>query len=103
MTKSKSITESVYESVKDLYDIGLVDTHTMHKFDVMCLPKIKNLSPKEIKNIRLREKLSQPVFAHYLNTSASAVKKWETGERHPTGVALRLLNLIEAKGLAALL
>ena len=100
---SKSITESVYESIKDLYEIGLVDPKTMHKFDIMCLPKIHKLSPEQIKKIRLRENLSQPVFAHYLNTSPSAVKKWETGERHPTGVALRLLNLIESKGLAALL
>jgi putative transcriptional regulator len=98
-----TITESVYESIKDLYNIGVVDAKTMHKFDVMCLPKIHKLSPTQIKKIRLRENLSQPVFAHYLNTSPSAVKKWETGERHPTGIALRLLNLIESKGLAALL
>lgn len=61
-----------------------------------------NLSPKEIKRIRLREKVSQPVFAVYLNASPSTIKKWETGEKHPTGPTLKLLNLIEKKGLQAL-
>lgn len=33
---------------------------------------------------------------------ASTIKKWETGEKHPTGPALKLLNLIADKGLSIL-
>jgi putative transcriptional regulator len=98
----KSILEVVHESAKGLYDAGLMDTKTMHTFDAMCLPLVRQLSPKEIKRIRLREKLSQPVFAEYLNASASAIKKWETGEKHPTGPALKLLNLVADKGIEIL-
>jgi|SRR5215204_291839 len=98
----KSILEVVHESAKGLYDAGLVDVKTMHTFDVMCLPPVRELSPREIKRIRLREKLSQPVFAEYLNASSSAIKKWETGEKHPTGPALKLLNLIADKGIGIL-
>ncbi len=95
----KSILDVVHESAKGLFDIGLMDAKTMHTFDAMCLPPIKKLTPRQIKHIRLREKVSQPVFAEYLNASPSTIKKWETGEKHPTGPALRLLNLVAEKGL----
>ena len=75
---------------------------TMKEFDEMCLPKVKQLSPTQIKKIRLREKMSQPVFAIYINASPSTVKKWERGEKHPTGPALMLLNLIAEKGIKIL-
>ncbi len=99
----KTILDVVHESAKGLFDIGLMDAKTMHTFDAMCLPPVKKLSPKEIKRIRLREKVSQPVFAEYLNASPSTIKKWETGEKHPTGPALKLLNIVAQKGLQALL
>lgn len=98
----KSILEVVHESVKDLYDIGLMHVKTMRTFDAMCLPPVRKLSPKEIKEIRLRAKVSQPVFARCINASPSAVKKWETGEKHPTGPTLKFLNIIAEKGIEAL-
>jgi putative transcriptional regulator len=94
----KSIIEVVHESAKGLYDAGLINPKTMRSFDAMCLPHVRQLSPKEIKKIRLHAKLSQPVFAQYLNASPSAVKKWETGEKHPAGPTLKLLNLVADKG-----
>lgn len=98
---NKSILEAVHESVKDLHDIGLVDEVTMKHFDVLCgyLPPVKELSPAEIKKIRKREKLSQPIFAHILNVSASTVKHWEIGDKTPSGAALKLLNIIKKQGL----
>src|SRR5947209_5114201 len=98
----KSILKVVHESAKDLFEIGLMDLKTMHTFDSMCLPPVHKLSPKEIKRIRLREKVSQPVFAEYLNASPSTVKKWETGEKHPTGPTLKLLNIVAEKGIGIL-
>ena len=95
----KSILEVVHESVEGLYDAGLVDTTTMHEFNAMCLTPVENLSPREIKNIRLREKMSQGVFALYLNTSISTIQKWERGEKHPRGIALKMLNLVAKKGI----
>ena len=98
----KSILKVVHESAKGLFDIGLMDAKTMHSFDAKCLPPVKKLTPRQIKQIRLHEKVSQPVFAEYLNASPSTIKKWETGEKHPTGPALKLLNLVAAKGLKIL-
>jgi putative transcriptional regulator len=34
-----------------------------------------------------------------LNTSVSTVQKWESGDKKPSGPSLKLLNLIERKGL----
>ncbi len=98
----ESILESVHEIAKGLYDVGLMDAKTMHNFDVKCLPPVRELTPQQIKRIRLKEKLSQPIFAEYLNASASTIKKWETGEKHPTGPALKLLNIVAEKGLEVL-
>lgn len=45
------------------------------------------MQPQEIKALREQLRLSQPVFARYLNTSVSTVQKWETGVKRPCGVS----------------
>ncbi len=98
----KSILEVVHESIEGLYDAGLVDATTMHEFDALCLTPVENLSPREIKSLRLREKMSQGVFALYLNTSVSTIQQWEHGKKRPRGIALKMLNLIVKKGIHAI-
>lgn len=101
----KSILEVVHESAKDLHDIGLIDTITMRHFDALCdhVSPVKELSPGEIKKMRLHERLSQPIFAHILNVSSSTVKHWEIGDKQPSGAALKLLNIIKKNGIAVAL
>ena len=55
--------------------------------------------PEHIKQIRESQHVSQPVFARYLNTSESTVEKWETGAKKPSGMALKLLDIVEKHGL----
>src|SRR5580700_7409412 len=100
--KHPSILETVHETAKGLYDAHIINATTMREFDELCLPKIKELSPRQIKSIRLREKVSQPVFAKFLNTTLSTVRQWEQGEKHPRGTSLKLLNLVSEKGLGIL-
>lgn len=59
--------------------------------------------PGRIKSLREQARLSQAVFAAVLNTSVSTVQKWEAGDKKPSGPSRKLLNLIERKGLEALL
>ena len=75
----------------------LWDATTLHEFDAICLTPVEDLSPREIKSIRLREKVSQGVFALYLHTSLSTVQQWERGDKHPRGPALKMLNIIAQK------
>jgi putative transcriptional regulator len=96
------ILDTVHDMAKGLYDDGVIDSTTLREYDALCLPKIKELSAKEIKKIRLHEKVSQAIFAKFLNTSVSTVRHWEQGDRHPRGTSLKLLNLIADKGLDAL-
>lgn len=99
---SKKILETVHETAKGLHEAGVMDTRTMREFDALCLPPVKNLSAAQIKRLRKQNKASQAVFAAYLNTSASTVQKWEQGQKKPNGPSLKLLNLVQQKGLQAL-
>lgn len=74
----------------------------MREFDAACLTPVQLLSAAQIKSLRLREHISQPVFAHYLNVSKNLVSDWERGVKKPGGPALRLLTVIQAKGLEAI-
>jgi len=98
----KSLLEVAHEIANDLYKAGVIDSVTMREFDALCIPPVHELKPQEIKKIRLREKVSQAVFAKHLNTSLSTVRQWEQGEKHPRGTSLKLLNLVEKGGLSAL-
>jgi len=53
--------------------------------------------------LRTRLKISQTVLASVLNTSVSTVRKWEQGEKRPGGPSLKLLNLLDKKGIEAVL
>lgn len=102
VSKKAGILASVHETVVGLRKAGLVDQATMREFDALCLPPVERLSPEEIRALREREQVSQPVFALYLNVRKDAVSKWERGEKRPDGPSLKLLNLVKARGLRAL-
>jgi putative transcriptional regulator len=98
----KSILEVVHGGAKNLHEAGLVDAITMREFDSLCLPPIKQFTAAQIKGLRLQTKTSQGVFAAYLNTSKTTVQKWEQGAKRPSGASLKLINLVEQKGLEVL-
>lgn len=98
----KSILETVHEGAQDLRKAGVMDDVTLREFDALCLPPIKTYSAQQIQRIRMKNKASQAVFALYLNTSKSTVQKWEQGMKKPNGPSLKLLNLVDQKGLEVL-
>ncbi len=99
-TKYRSkVMAAIHETAGDLYSVGGMDQTTMHKFDKLCLTPIKAMTPRKIRSVRLREKASQTVFAAYLNVTPSLVSKWERGEKRPGGASLKLLTLVDKKGL----
>src|ERR1700746_3967479 len=96
------ILTSVPKTAAGLHKAGLVDKATMREFDALCLTPVEPMTPEEIRALREREQVSQPVFAHYLNVRKDAVSKWERGEKRPDGPSLKLLNLVKAKGLGSI-
>lgn len=107
MAKSRSKSESgilgsVHRTAAGLHRAGLIDKATMREFDLLCLTRVEPMAPAEIRALREREQVSQPVFARYLNVRKDAVSKWERGEKRPDGPSLKLLNLVRTKGLQAI-
>jgi putative transcriptional regulator len=99
---NKRLRKELLETAKGLHDLGAIDAKTMREFDASLLPSLKVYRPGEIKRLRLETRVSQAVFAAHLNTSVSTVQKWEIGDKKPSGPALKLLNLVERKGLKAI-
>ncbi len=103
-TKTKNpIFDAVYETASDLHALGFIDKRKMRKFDVLCQAPIPDYDSEKIRALRDRFKLSQAVLASVLNTSLSTVRQWEIGDKHPSGPSQKLLNLLERKGLEALI
>ncbi len=103
MVNKPRILDVIHEGAKDLHKAGLLDEITLREFDAMCLPPVKQFSATQIKRLRIKYKASQAVFAACLNTSKSTIQKWEQGQKKPNGPSLKLLNMVDQKGLDTLL
>lgn len=96
------VSAAIHETALGLYDAGVMSKSTMREMDDLCLVPVTRLSSTEIKSIREQSLASQAVFARYLNVSTGLVSKWERGEKSPSGPALKLLSIVQKKGLDAL-
>ena len=90
---------AIHATISDLQNAGVVSKRTLKEFDDRCLTAVHRFSATQIKHLRQNENVSQAVFAHYLNVSPDAVRKWEQGIKHPAGPSLKLLSLVEKNGL----
>lgn len=102
--KPKSrIMDAVHEGARDLHRLGFIDKRKMQRYDMLCLAPVQDYDAAKIKALRERLQLSQAVLASVLNTSASTVRKWEVGDKRPSGPSQKLLDIIDRKGLEAVL
>jgi len=97
---SRMIKEAL-ETIRDLEEVGVVTKQTLRDFEAQAVPPAA-YTAEAIRHLREQLHVSQAVFAAYLNASVSTVQKWENGEKKPSGAALRLLSVIERKGLEVL-
>lgn len=102
-SKYKSDTfAAIHASARALHRVGAIDKATMRDFDASCLAVPPAFTPADIQHLREANNVSQPVFARYLNTSESTVEKWETGAKRPSGMACKLLAVVQKHGLQVL-
>ncbi len=102
--KAKSrILEAVHETAGDLHRLGFIDKRKMQKYEALCVAPVPEYDGEKIRVLRKNLHLSQAVLAAVLNTSLSTVRKWEIGDKKPSGPSLKLLNLIDRKGLDSVL
>lgn len=64
--------------------------------------RVHKVKPSEVRMARERLGLSQDKFAGAFGVSASTLRKWEQGQRAPTGAAKTLLKVIEREPKAVL-
>jgi putative transcriptional regulator len=93
---------AIHEAMEVLHEVGAVDRQTIREFDETCITPIEVMLPEQIKALRIREHISQPLFARCLNVSKNLVSDRERGVKKPGGPALRLLTVIQHKGLMSI-
>lgn len=95
--------QAVHDTAADLDRHGFIDKRRMQKIEALCMAPVPDYDSARIRALRERLQLSQSVLAALLNTSDSTVRKWEQGDKSPSGPSLKLLNLLDRKGLDAVL
>jgi len=99
----KSIQSAIVGAAQGLQDAGLLGEATLQEFKVLSFPKVKPLSPRQIRQIRRTHNVSQVVFARLLNANVSTLQRWEAGTKSPSGPSLKLLHIVRSGGLQVLL
>jgi putative transcriptional regulator len=106
--KASSLAKALLETAGDMRKAGLMDRASHEKITLRHLGAadrtvVAPITGPQIRAMRERAKLSQAVFAHYLNLTVGYVSQLERGAKQPTGAALALLNVIKRKGIEAIL
>lgn len=60
-----------------------------------CIPHHAEVEPIDVRAARRRLGLSQAGFASAFGVSVASLRKWEQGQRFPTGAARTLLRVID--------
>ena len=97
----------IVEMTETLHQIGVVSDDDLARTTQLmagraAAPRSTSMTPEEIVALRRTEGLTRDGFAAYLNVSPSTVSLWERGLRHPTGAALKLLQVVKQNGIAVL-
>ena len=97
--------KEILETAQGLNAYGVMSKLDMARIRTLC-EEPPAYPPERVVAVRTSiAKVSQSVFASFLNVSVSTVQKWEspTADKHPSGAAAKLLQIVETKGLEALL
>ena len=103
-TEENRILTEMLEMAQALQGHALISKQDMATMQLIC-QRPPDYTSENVTAIRVgKAKVSQSVFASILNVSVSAVQKWESPSsgKHPSGAAAKLLQLIEKKGLEAI-
>jgi putative transcriptional regulator len=106
--KLSPLTSTILSTAKDMYAGDVISKRVHEKITLRHLGEAapgaaKPLTGKQIRALRDKEHISQAVLAHHLHVSVGYVSQLERDEKRPTGPTLVLLNVIQRKGLEAIL
>lgn len=97
-----NLQDTINDLAHGLYNADIIDKKTLRNLTDDDFPVLHEYTGEEIQQLRKRQKLSQSVFAKYLNVSPAIIRSLEQGQRHPHGAILKLLNIVERHGLSGL-
>jgi putative transcriptional regulator len=87
---------SVFEQIKQGLQDSIAHARGQLSLRTVELPAPPpSASPKQVRALRRRLRMSQSVFAATLNVSPKLVQSWEQGARQPGRGDLRLIQIIE--------
>jgi putative transcriptional regulator len=88
--------DELIQALSDVRDYARGRRKISMRTTTVILPKrVSNIQPDEVKAIRVKMNVSQAVFARLLNVPVVTEASWEVGRRHPSGAALRLLQIAQ--------
>lgn len=90
---------AIHASAKALRKVGAIDKATTRDFGERCIAVPPQFKPEAVRQLRDANNVSPPLFARFLNTSESTVEKWETRAKRPSGMACKLLAVVQKHGL----
>ena len=101
---SKELDGALLEMAGDFRGTGLMSEATYEKITMRQMgtseaATVAPLTGEDIRALREQAKMSQAVFARYLNLTPGYVSQLERGTRPPSGPALVLLNVIRRHGM----
>lgn len=83
--------------------LGVVKDETVAAIDAAItardIPAVRAMTGTQIREVRTRNNMSQAALAMTIGMSVESVSKWERNECKPNKAALRIINLLDAKGL----
>lgn len=101
-TTESDILDMALDLAVDLHEVGAMSKTTLREVAELAVPAVPAFSAAQIRAIREKNRVSQPVFARYMNVGASTVAQWEQGRKKPGGSSARLLDVVMRKGIQAI-
>ena len=90
-----------YDMISDVLDELITDytandgKNLTQKTIKMQITPIKSYDGQAIRNIRLKNRLTQVALSKYLGVSKKTIEAWESNRNKPNGPSSRLLEMID--------
>lgn len=98
----ESIVKSVKNTVQDLHRSGLVDDITMKNIENLCLPEVQDFPLKKLFPFVRSSGSAKQLLPVFLISVHQRYRSRSKAIKKPAGASKKLLDIMERKGLDAL-
>ena len=88
-----SFFDSIKQGLNEAVEYERGEIHGVKVKKITVAP-IHSYTASEIKAIRLKQSMTQRLFAEALGVSVKTVESWETGTNRPSGIANRMFEIL---------